>query len=138
MNDHFINLPFIHNSSSLNQPLDRARAANYVFEQIELRYAAKTCVSILRITELRVDQFGRAEKTAHAFTHMRAHRSHNPPTRAHAMAISREELAFFIAFVSAVFRVSVKTKPLWSRTERKHSKNSHLIIHFPTSSGVSE
>ena len=27
---------------------------------------------------------------------------------------------------------------LWSRTEKKHSKNSHLIITFPTSSGVSE
>ena len=28
--------------------------------------------------------------------------------------------------------------PLWSKTEEKHSKNSHLIIHFPASSGVRE
>ena len=27
---------------------------------------------------------------------------------------------------------------LWSRTEKKHSNCSHLLIHFSTSSGVSE
>ena len=27
---------------------------------------------------------------------------------------------------------------LWSRTEKKHSNSSHLLIHFSTSSGVSE
>ena len=27
---------------------------------------------------------------------------------------------------------------LWSKIEKKHRKNSHLIIHFPTKSGGSE
>ena len=30
------------------------------------------------------------------------------------------------------------TTPLWARTEKQHRMNSHLIIHFPTSEGVSE
>ena len=31
-----------------------------------------------------------------------------------------------------------ETGALWSRTEKKHRKNSHLIIHFPTSERVTE
>ena len=28
--------------------------------------------------------------------------------------------------------------PLWSKMEKKHRQNSQLIIHIPTSEGVSE
>ena len=31
-----------------------------------------------------------------------------------------------------------RATPLWSTTEKKHRKNSHLIIHCPTSEEVSE
>ena len=31
-----------------------------------------------------------------------------------------------------------RTRTLWSKTEKKHRQNSHLMIHFPTSEGVSE
>ena len=43
-----------------------------------------------------------------------------------------------VGHASEKLAVCLLVRPLWSKIEKKHSQNSHPIIHCPTSEGVSE